>query len=531
MPAFLPARLLTAGLVVALAAGISLPANAAGPAPQPSSRAAKAQETLAEATSLFTGTTSATLRRTARRTGSARDATMVLRDLARRADDLPTQAQRRTAGRILARPTTRYDPTGDDEPKYTTAAGTTCGPHVCVHWVEDSSPDSVQTGNDGTVRTVPAQASLTLTTMEKVYTAEVTNRGYRAPLPDGVKGGDEKIDVYLAELGAHGLYGYCASDDPAADSTRQVFAYCVLDNDYDDFGEMHTPLENLQVTAAHEFFHAVQFAYDATEDAWFMEGTAAWMEDEVYDAVDDNLQYLAQSPLSSPTVPMDYSDQKYLPYGSWVFWRFLSEWQGAGAADDPSVVRKIWEAARGTTYSTSAVTKVLTARGDTFTDAFTRFGTWSRNPSAYFSEGASYPAAPRSNAFTLSTSTRSTGPRARRYDHLTHRFYRVTPDATLTGSWGLDVVVNMARRSRGSVARVVLHKQDGTLAAYSVPLNFYGNGSRTFDFRPAVVKYAEVELGNASTRFDCYRGTTQSCRGVSLDDALVESFTASAVRT
>ena len=44
----------------------------------------------------------------------------------------------------------------------------------------------------------------------------------------------------------------------------------------------HTPLENLEVTAAHELFHAVQFAYDYDEDAWFMEATATWAEDEVY---------------------------------------------------------------------------------------------------------------------------------------------------------------------------------------------------------------------------------------------------------
>ena len=47
------------------------------------------------------------------------------------------------------------------------------------------------------------------------------------------------------------------------------------------------------MTAAHEFFHAVQFAYDAADDQWFMESTATWMEDEIYDDVNDNLQYLS----------------------------------------------------------------------------------------------------------------------------------------------------------------------------------------------------------------------------------------------
>ena len=38
---------------------------------------------------------------------------------------------------------------------------------------------------------------------------------------------------------------------------------------------------NLRVTAAHEFFHAVQFAYDYDEDPWLMEATATWMEERV----------------------------------------------------------------------------------------------------------------------------------------------------------------------------------------------------------------------------------------------------------
>ncbi len=61
----------------------------------------------------------------------------------------------------------------------------------------------------------------------------------------------------------------------------------------------HTPIENLQVTVAHEYFHAIQFAYDYFEDGWCMEATAAWVEDEVYDEVNDNVQYLADSPLTA----------------------------------------------------------------------------------------------------------------------------------------------------------------------------------------------------------------------------------------
>ena len=62
------------------------------------------------------------------------------------------------------------------------------------------------------------------------------------------------------------LARYCASDDPT--TSRNAWAYCVLDNDYSpsEFGTRNTPAQNFQVTAAHEYFHAVQFGYDVGED-------------------------------------------------------------------------------------------------------------------------------------------------------------------------------------------------------------------------------------------------------------------------
>ncbi len=532
MFAFLPVRVLTAALVLGLAT-VSLPATAAETppgSPLPSD-AAQAQQALKQAKALFVGTTSVRARRTAQEAGSGPDATLVLRDLALHVDDLPTSEQRETADRLLARPTDSNDPTGGLEPKYRSPSGSTCGAHVCVHWVEDTSADAVQTDNDGNLATVPAQASTTLTTLESVYDTEIGRLGYRAPLGDGTLGGNAKTDVYLGDVGSKGLYGYCTSDDPRARTSRTVFAYCVVDNDYraDQYGTSHSSLENLQVTAAHEFFHAVQFAYDWTEDAWFMEGTAAWIEDEVYDAVNDNLQYLGQSPMTYPGVPLDYTDDSYLPYGSWVFWKFLSEWQGAGRTDDPRVVRNTWEQARGTTYSTAALQKALVGRSSSFGAAFRAFGTWSRNPSLYFSEGSTYRAARLTGSFTLTRAHRSTGQRVSAPDHMTHRFYRITPGTTLQGLTRLKVSVDMANTSRGSAARVVTHRRDGSVSAYAVPLNRLGNGTRWLGFRRSVVEYLELELVNGSTRFTCDESTRLTCSGIPLDDNLPAVFRASSV--
>jgi len=61
----------------------------------------------------------------------------------------------------------------------------------------------------------------------------------------------------------------------------------------------------MKVTAAHEFFHAIQFGYPLGDGwDWWMEASATFMEDEAFDAVNDYRQYLRPW-LSSPEVPLD----------------------------------------------------------------------------------------------------------------------------------------------------------------------------------------------------------------------------------
>ena len=58
-------------------------------------------------------------------------------------------------------------------------------------------------------------------------------------------------------------------------------------NDYDGSGfQGHTELEKIQVTAVHEFFHSIQFAYNCYERYWTMEAAAVWSEDELYDDIE-----------------------------------------------------------------------------------------------------------------------------------------------------------------------------------------------------------------------------------------------------
>ena len=181
----------------------------------------------------------------------------------------------------------------------------------------------------------------------------------------------------------------------------------MLDNDYSRTSSRPIPQENLQVTAAHEYFHAVQFGYDVSEDGWVMEATATWAEDELYDGVNDNVQYLRSGPMSLPHKSLDQFFQAY-HYGAWIFFRYLTERFPSSEGGMPTLVRDLWRrlddasGGRGD-YSLQGVKGVLRKRDLSLTEAFAGFSAANRTPGRSYDEGKAnhYPA-------------RAPGPRQRR---------------------------------------------------------------------------------------------------------------------
>ncbi|MDQ4007616.1 MAG: hypothetical protein M3211_05930, partial [Actinomycetota bacterium] len=451
-----------------------------------------------------------------------RATTLALRDLALRLDDLGPRDRR--AGRaLLARPT---DPDGGGlgEHHYTAPSEHACGRHVCVHWVESTAdrPPMADRDDDGR----PNQVEATAGTLGHVWRTVVGDLDYRRPKSDHASashGPNGKLDVYLADIGGDGIYGYCVTDDPAArQGARALSAYCVLDDDYSRRQFGGSPRGNLRVTAAHEFFHTVQGAYDFREDPWLMEGTATWVEDEVYDGVNDNRQFLAAGPLGRPHVPLDATT-----YGSWVFFRFLSERFG------PRVIRHVWRHAGGSRrsrYSMRAVARVTADRGVRLRDLFADFGYRNRVPRRWYDEGRAYTGAPLTRAFRLTRGDRGTGARSVRMDHLTNRHVAFRPGRALVGPWRLQVRLDLPGRVRGAEATVLVHRRDGRLRATRVRLNRHGNGTVRVTFSRGGVSQVVLTLTDASSRYRCWRGTWLACRGKPRDNDLRFRYTARAVR-
>jgi hypothetical protein len=479
-------------------------------------------------------------------------ATVLLRDLSIRLGNL-YGAHRKRAEALLARPTDNPNPDDPYNNKYGPSEETpVCGTRVCIHYITSTS-DGVSTTDTSPPNGVPDYVEQALHVFENtVWATEVTAMVYRAPKSDasstnnGASSADPtgaKFDVYLLNLGDNSLYGYCTSDDPNLTNGyafSDFSAYCVLDNDYTEaVFSAQPPLANFQVTAAHEFFHAIQAAYDWFEDVWLMEGTAVWMEDELYDNINDNLQYLPDSPLAQPGIPLDkgptLTDQCCHVYGDWIFFRFLSEWFGPSAGvEDPTIVRQIWERADGRPgapddYSILAIRNVAVARGTTFRKLFAAFGWINRVSRSWYDEGLAnhYPRAPLSaRAMTLSRSAPRRS-RAPTLNHQTNRYYEFKRGSRVSRTAKLKFVLDLPSRKTGPEASALVFRKSGAIVVYRFSLSTGGNGTFRVPFGSRVAK-VDLILTNASTRYNCLHNppTPYACQGVPLDNGRTYKFTA-----
>jgi len=438
-------------------------------------------------------------------------ASMAMRELWLSVDGLPP-TERRQAEVLLARPTDGAgDPFGFG---YSVPADKLCARNVCVHYVtstEDAPPSN-------------RWVKQTLKQMQRVWRLETGRLGYRKPLKDGKLGGNSKFDVYLKDVGSVGLYGYCA-----AEKRIQRFlasGYCVLDEDFSRTQFPSSPKKSLKVTAAHEFFHAVQYAYDAEDDRWLLEATATWMEERIADGANDNRQYLPFGQVKNPYDPLDTGAGGALnQYGNWAFFEFLTKKYGAG------VVREIWNQMAADKrspdrYSTQAIVKVLARRGG-FTKMFSEYAAANTAPGKTYPEGGKWPSATIAGSALLSKSARRSPRFTGKLLHLSSANHTFKPAKSLRQkSWKLKVKIDGPSRKTSPAAYVLLDKKRGADEKRFVKLNRKGKATVKVGFSRRSVKKVTVTMVNASTRFRCFRQTSFSCEGVAKDDALPFSIKA-----
>ena len=334
---------------------------------------------------------------------NGRELTGALLSLATRAPALSATERKRADG-LLARPT---DPGDTNQPggPYSVTAVEAWTAHYCYHWVEstDDAPSLADANSNG----FPDYIEDLADSFEAVYGVENGDLGWRAPATDGTLGGcaaggqnagPDKTDVYVKNIGDLGLYGYASVDpgQPSNDLTRHAFL--VMDDDYaeDEFPQYEgDPLPPLQVTAAHEYNHVLQYGYDVFEDKWMFESTATWMEDKVYPDINDYHQYL--TPWSQRSVlPLTAPDNAKV-YGSAVWNHWLDGKRGQ------DVIRRAWEVSleEGEFAPAAYDRAIKEAGGDGFSPEFIDFAAstaeWGASNSGIH-EGAAFPSMARATS-------------------------------------------------------------------------------------------------------------------------------------
>ncbi len=429
-------------------------------------------------------------------------AAMASPGLATALPSLPSPAQkpfiaprpRPTEGR--GRPTDNPDPNRNAYTVPQAPRSPACGPNFCVHWVAEGidAPSLKDSNGDG----IPDYVQRVLSVAEHVHSIENDKLGWREPKSDGRMGsGNGKTDIYLSQIGGE-LFGYAAPDpgqtSKAHPLPRRLHGYLVLDNDYSAFEFPGTkPLNDIEVTLAHEYNHILQFAYDAYQDPWFAESSATWMEDQVYNEINDYLRYVRRWVHRFDT-PLTTSSIK--EYGSAVWNEWLAHRYGV------SIVRKAWADAihtRPAGFSVNAYEAAIRAAGPSdFSHDFTRFAAdvaeWRTGKG--FRESRLYPDMPRQGHLPLSGA-----PLTRRLNHTTFELLRVrahggkavavraiAPDGTAAGL--------------ALVGRIGSEKHGHTIS----PIDFSQRGGKLTVRLPDPGRFSRITavLVNADARADGY---------------------------
>jgi hypothetical protein len=202
-------------------------------------------------------------------------------------------------------------------------------------------------------------------------------RGFRKPI---LERGRAALDIYVYNL--KGKYGFTFPNTyyNSKNNLRTASSFICIDNSYSSSKGFKKSREDcMKVTAAHEFFHAVQNAYNVDADSWWKEASATWNEDEVFDSVNDYIQYLSGI-FSYPERPLEQSS-----YSGVVFAKFISENYGGY-----EMVRKIWDSqASVSRNSVHVIDKTFREKykEEDIGTVYNKFTAFNYNPKQYYKEG------------------------------------------------------------------------------------------------------------------------------------------------
>lgn len=260
-----------------------------------------------------------------------------------------------------------------------------------IHYRTDSIGAVLDADKDSDGDGVPDYVESVAGIFDYVHQYIIDTLGFPVPPDDSVSGGDARYDIYVDDVDVE-VFGYTFGDELAAPDDVQISSYIVIDNNYENIPVYRNrPLDAVAVTAAHEYFHAVQFGIDSREfeiygggeRRYWMEMSATWMEEEIYDDVNDYYYYLPfffDDPRRS--IQQFRSPFDLRPYGAVVFPIYLSErfgrdiirdiWMGCGDVPGPNFLLTL-ENVLDTIFF---VDSTEAANSSAFSSMFAEFALW-----------------------------------------------------------------------------------------------------------------------------------------------------------
>ena len=286
-----------------------------------------------------------------------------------------SDADRRTAEAILARPDdAQADPANTHKWTGNEAGGSPkCTAHFCVHWTNSGIDNSSASYAQSLANILEDEVYPCENGSDATACAGSAGLAWRGAAADGGLGGDDRVDVYIEDLySTQRLYGYTAVDPgQAQDPSVPHHAYMVMDKDYSRYGDgsAASGLTAERATAAHEYNHVLQNAYDYLEDSWMSEATAVYVEDKVYPSNNDYLRYVNDWTANTKQPLTTFSSSNLKAYGSAVWNHWLDHRFG------PVAVRAAWEqSVAAADFAPGAYSTAISSfGGGGFSDEFDRF--------------------------------------------------------------------------------------------------------------------------------------------------------------
>ncbi|MBD3377411.1 hypothetical protein GF406_20455 [candidate division KSB1 bacterium] len=240
----------------------------------------------------------------------------------------------------------------------------------------------------------------TAAALDSVYDYQIKVLKYDAPPQDYNQHGPE-YDLYILN---YAEYGGTTPETPVFETDRpyDYTSWIEIDNDFS-----HTPTKGLaamRVTVAHEFFHMVQMGYRAIHttalDATFLyESSATWMEDVIYENVNDYVYYLYEL-FTYPSMPF-YRSNGLREYANSLYWHMIEKKHGK------DLVRSFWQALSEESVF-QALDNALAVSNSTLQQSLVQYAIWliftgdRAYPDKYFPEGEMYPEITPDNSYEFS---------------------------------------------------------------------------------------------------------------------------------